>query len=259
MECQNYIFDDDAFHSIKASEKMHILVKKNCAPAIYLSCEEALTCQLSFEIEANAQVKWLSWNESEALDMQSTISLAKDATLIATYGEMSEGSVVMKNTIHLNGEGCQATIKSACIANHSKHFEINCIHHASHTIGLMENYAVVVENGDYKMVDTGKIESGAFGSESHQTSRVLTLNENQKAEVTPLLLIDENDVQASHATSIGQIDENQLYYLQTRGLSKEAALGLITIGYLMPVANALDNEELKKQLTEKIEKKVGLA
>ena len=73
------------------------------------------------------------------------------------------------------------------------------------------------------------------------------------------LLIDENDVQASHATTMGQIDENQLYYLQTRGLTKTQALGLITIGYLLPIASSLDDETLQEELSAKVEKKVGLA
>ena len=109
------------------------------------------------------------------------------------------------------------------------------------------------------MVDTGKIIAGAYGSNSHQTSRALVLDKKQKCDITPVLLIDENDVQASHATTMGQIDDNQLYYLQTRGLTKTQALGLITVGYLMPIASSLSNEEITNELTNKIEKKVGLA
>mgnify|MGYP002710832516 FL=1 len=109
------------------------------------------------------------------------------------------------------------------------------------------------------MNDTGRILKDAYGSNSHQSSRALVLSEDQTCEITPILLIDENDVQASHATTIGQIDENQLYYLQTRGLTKKQALGLITVGYLMPIASVLDDETLKEELTSKIEKKVGLS
>ena len=104
----------------------------------------------------------------------------------------------------------------------------------------------------------GKIVKGAHDSASHQASRVLTLSNQQSSEVIPLLLIDENDVKASHATTLGQPDENQLYYLQTRGLSRRQALGLLTVGYIMPITELFDQEEVRTALKDEIEMKVGL-
>ncbi|MPN05848.1 hypothetical protein SDC9_153102 [bioreactor metagenome] len=56
--------------------------------------------------------------------------------------------------------------------------------------------------------------------------------------------------------SIGQLDENQLYYLESRGLTKNDALRLIALGYLLPIAKVIDNEQLKSYLEEIINKKV---
>lgn len=259
MECQKLFFDDASFHRICGNGDLEIVIASSADCSLYIEVNEAVEAHWTFVLEEKARLNLLVWNESSSFKIKSEMKLKKDAYLKATYGEMSEGVVMMDNEIELQEEGAYADIHSACMVNDQKHYAISCIHQAPHTTGLMENYAIVYENGDYQMVDTGKIVKGAYGSESHQTSRVLTLHENQKAEVTPLLLIDENDVLASHATSMGTIDENQLYYLQTRGLTQQAALGLITIGYLMPVASVLDEEELKQQLTTKIEKKVGLA
>ena len=71
-----------------------------------------------------------------------------------------------------------------------------------------------------------------------------------------MLLIDENDVEASHATSLGQPDENQLYYMQSRGLSRQSAMELITLGYLLPIASKIQNEKLRDILEKQIELKV---
>ena len=108
------------------------------------------------------------------------------------------------------------------------------------------------------MEATGKIIKGARESNSHQQTRVLTMSERHSSEVVPVLLIDENDVKASHATTLGQPDENQLYYLQTRGLSKEQALGLLSVGYFMPVADLLAHSEMHAQIQYRVEEKVGL-
>ena len=204
-------------------------------------------------------MNFLSWNESEEFNVDCVVSCAKDAHVTLNFGELSEGTVNANYKIYLEEEGSSLNLRSATTVETSKHFDIECKHLAPHTESNMENYAVVYEKADYKMVDTGTIVKGAYGSSSHQASRALVLSPNQKCEITPVLLIDENDVQASHATTMGQIDENQLYYLQTRGLTKTQALGLITVGYLMPIASSLKNEELENELTQKIEKKVGLA
>lgn len=108
------------------------------------------------------------------------------------------------------------------------------------------------------MVANGNILKGAFDSASHQETRVLTLGKDHETKVIPLLLIDENDVKASHALTIGEPDENQLYYLQSRGLSKETALGLLSVGYFMPVIRQIENEDLREQLREEMERKVGI-
>ena len=122
----------------------------------------------------------------------------------------------------------------------------------------MEINAFVKDKASFCMEATGKIEKGAHDSASHQTTRVLTMSEKHNSEVHPVLLIDENEVKASHATTLGQPDENQLYYLQTRGLSRSQALGLLTLGYLLPISELFDNEEIKEKLKNEIEKKVGL-
>ena len=49
-----------------------------------------------------------------------------------------------------------------------------------------------------------------------------------------------------------------MYYLQTKGLSRSQALGLLTLGYLLPISELFDNEEIKEKLKNEIEKKVGL-
>lgn len=209
-------------------------------------------------LHENAQVNMLFWNEiSETAKIHESVYVEKDANVKVAYGELSEANGEYDITYHLNASGANVNISSACIASVKKHYEVKCIHHAPYTTGIMENYCVVREHGDYKMIDTGKIERGAYGSESHQKTRVLTMSENQTSNVTPLLLIDENDVQASHATTLGQPDANQLYYLQTRGLTKEQAMGLLTIGYLMPITKTIQNETLQNRLIEEIEAKVG--
>ena len=71
------------------------------------------------------------------------------------------------------------------------------------------------------------------------------------------LLIDENDVQASHAMSMGRVDDDQLYYLMSRGLTMQQCTSLISTGYLMPIADVIDQEELRNTLRKELEGKIS--
>ena len=122
----------------------------------------------------------------------------------------------------------------------------------------MKNFSVLLDKGQYEMVANGNIKKGCVEAQSHQATRVLTLGQGHKTKVIPLLLIDENDVKASHALTIGQPDEDQLYYLQSRGLTTKQAVGLLSVGYFLPVIELIDNEEEKVQLRQEMESKVGL-
>ena len=202
---------------VMGDEAVHLVIEKHAKASLYLKAEGTSKVDLSIDILEQGELKLLMWNECDAFTCQCVVNVNRDGYFEFIEGEMSDGSADVKLSVNLVGEGANAKIKSAVMTSTKKQFDLNCVHHAPHTIGIMENYAVVKEHGDYHMVAIGKIEKGAYGSESHQTSRVLTLSENQVSTVTPQLLIDENDVQASHANTIGQPDENQLYYLQTRG------------------------------------------
>ena len=244
---------------IQESKELEIYVEKNAEASLYIATSAKVDLKCSITLEENAHLKALLWNECEGLNSECVIMAKKDAKMELNLGEVNSGEVQSTQKIYLQGEGSELQLRSALAVSEKKHFEIECVHEAPYTQSNMENYAVVYEKGNFKMNDTGKILKDAYGSNSHQSSRALVLSEDQTCEITPILLIDENDVQASHATTIGQIDENQLYYLQTRGLTKKQALGLITVGYLMPIASVLDDETLKEELTSKIEKKVGLS
>src|SRR5699024_10221658 len=86
-----------------------------------------------------------------------------------------------------------------------------------------------------------------------QESRVLMLSKGARGDANPILLIDEDDVTAGHAASVGRVDDMQLYYMQSRGISRKEAERLIIHGFLAPVVNELPIETIKNHLTQLIE------
>ena len=100
------------------------------------------------------------------------------------------------------------------------------------------------------------MKKGAYGSSSNQNNRIIIFDETSNANANPYLFIDEYDVKASHACSVGQIDENQIYYLMSRGLSKDLSRRYIALGYLTPILEYFNSEELKDEVIDVLSKKV---
>lgn len=101
----------------------------------------------------------------------------------------------------------------------------------------INNNIVCLEDALFELECIGTIRKGAKRSKCHQSSHCLTIDNPRKASVLPVLNIDENDVEASHSLSSGTIDEEILFYMNSRGLNKKEALNLILRSYLMPNDN----------------------
>ena len=152
-----------------------------------------------------------------------------DASINWALGLMNEGSQIIDNTTNLNGD------RSTSVLKH----------------GVMKENASSVFNG------IGYIKHGGTKSIANQESRVLMLSENARGDANPILLIDEDDVEAGHAASVGRVDPEQLYYLMSRGISRAEAERLVIHGFLDPVVRELPIDDVKRQLREVIERKVS--
>ena len=115
---------------------------------------------------------------------------------------------------------------------------------------------VVVERewgGRTLRIETGRIAKQADQSEAFQSNHNLLLSEAAKAETIPMLEILADDVQCKHGASIGPIDEEQLFYLMTRGVPREAAERLVVMGFVESIVQQVPFEPLQQQLRQEIE------
>ena len=101
-----------------------------------------------------------------------------------------------------------------------------------HQTGEVEVRAVVLADGYLKLKGIIKISKGAELCEGFLRQKVLLVGENARAEAIPELEIECNEVKASHAASVGRIDQEQMFYLMSRGLSKNESEKLIIKAFL---------------------------
>jgi Fe-S cluster assembly protein SufD len=101
-----------------------------------------------------------------------------------------------------------------------------------------------------------RIHKGAHGSDAMQTNRNIVLSEGARADSIPNLEIDDNDVRCGHAASVGPVDENELFYLQTRGIPRDEAERLIVKGFFQEVLDKVALEEVRAGMDRAIEEEL---
>jgi Fe-S cluster assembly protein SufD len=98
-----------------------------------------------------------------------------------------------------------------------------------------------------------RIKKGAKNTDTFFREDVLLLSDTAKAEAIPSLEIDENEVKAGHASTVGPADEEQLFYLMSRGIGQTEAKRLVVQGFLFPVLEKIPEKE-KSVLEKTLEK-----
>ncbi|MBS4190664.1 Fe-S cluster assembly protein SufD [Bacillus sp. FJAT-49705] len=182
----------------------------------------------------------------------------RDARIEWALGLMNNSNTIYENVTNLMGDGSFGDSKTVVVGNgeQTQNFTTSIVHFGKSSEGYILKHGVVKDSATTIFNGIGKIEHGASKSNAEQESRVLMLNEKARGDANPILLIDEDDVTAGHAASVGRVDPLQLYYLMSRGIPKTEAERLVIHGFLAPVVNALPIEGVKKQLVEVIERKV---
>lgn len=184
--------------------------------------------------------------------------LHRDAKVDWALGLMNDSDTISENVTYLKGDGSYADTKSVVVGrgDQSQNFTTEVRHWGKASNGYILIHGVMKDSSRGIFNGIGKIEHGATKADAEQESRVLMLNKDARGDANPILLIDEDDVTAGHAASVGRVDPVQLYYLMSRGISKAEAERLVIHGFLAPVVNKLPIDGVKKQLTEVIERKV---
>ncbi|WP_407272559.1 Fe-S cluster assembly protein SufD [Radiobacillus sp. PE A8.2] len=182
----------------------------------------------------------------------------RDATIEWALGQMNDGNTVSENITHLIGDNSTSNAKTVVVGrgDQSQNFTAKIVHFGKQSDGYILQHGVMKDRASAIFNGIGKIEHGATKSNAEQESRVLMLSSGARGDANPILLIDEDDVTAGHAASVGRVDPLQLYYLMSRGIAQKEAERLIIHGFLAPVVNQLPIEAVKEQLRQVIERKV---
>ncbi|AIO18692.1 FeS cluster assembly protein SufD [Candidatus Izimaplasma bacterium HR1] len=176
-----------------------------------------------------------------------------------SVAEVNDGATVSNTNIFLQEDYASGTTKTVAITSNNQEASFTQLveHLAKETEGYIENYGVANNESALVFEGIGKINKGMKRSIARQSNNGIVLGVNSRLDANPLLLIDEFDVVASHGAAIGKIDDEQLYYLMSRGLSLPVAERLIISGFLSPVLKVLTTDKLKQEFILSVENKTN--
>ena len=183
----------------------------------------------------------------------------RDSLINWNVAAMDEADVYHDNTTNILGDGSEANLKIVTLGvkEQKTYFNSEVVNQGLSSKGDILQHGVLLDKSHIVFNGVGFIVKGATGSNAYQSSRMLTLSSEAKADANPMLLIDENDVMAGHGASLGRIDEEQLYYLQSRGLTRKESSRLLVHGFLSPVISELTVDKIKELVTILIDEKIN--
>ncbi|HEU0048446.1 MAG TPA: SufD family Fe-S cluster assembly protein [Nitrososphaera sp.] len=125
------------------------------------------------------------------------------------------------------------------VGNQSFDVMSNLIHHGQYSRGRVLVKSVLKDTSKSLFKGMIKIGKDGKGTESYLAGHAILLDKGSKSDSIPGLEIETNEVKATHSASVAQIDENQIYYLSTRGLTREGAKREIVSGFLEPLSRKM--------------------
>jgi Fe-S cluster assembly protein SufD len=165
------------------------------------------------------------------------------------------GSKEFSIDIKLEGRGAKASLLGAFFLTNTDQvkLDVNIEHAAPDTSSDTLIKSVLTDRSQGGFYGLVKINKGAKNTNTFFREDALLLSDTAKAEAIPSLEIDENEVKAGHASTVGPVDEEQLFYLESRGITRKEANQLLVKGFLSHIYDQLT--PLKKAELEKTLKK----
>lgn len=162
-------------------------------------------------------------------------------------------------TTEIQGEGNSVDMMGIYVAGEGQHFDFRTLqdHAAPHSTsdllykGALKDNARAVYSGQIRVRPEGR------ETDAYQTNRNLILSDNAMANSKPELEIENNDVRCSHAASVGQMDENEVFYLQSRGIDRATAERLITKGFLEEVLGKVGRKDIREIVEQLLEDRLS--
>lgn len=209
-------------------------------------------------VKENTNVSMITYHNSDTKSLfHLNLKVEKDASFTLYNIITSDEDTKYEVLCDLTAEGANFDSLNVVLCGKEAKYDsfIDINHLDKHTSSNLEIYAIAKDKANIILNNNATIKHGCSKSIAHQKAKGLNLNKEAKIKALPNLYIDEYDVVANHAASIGSLNPDDLFYLMSRGLPKEEASKIIIMGFINPLVDCITDTETKEMLkTNFIEK-----
>jgi Fe-S cluster assembly protein SufB len=217
--CSAPVYTSDSLHSavveivVKPSARVTYTTIQNWSPNVYnLVTKRA-------RVEAEGHMEWIDGNIGSKLTMKYP-------------------------SVYLVGPKATGEVLSVAYAGPGQHQDAGAkmVHAAPETTSKIVSKSISKDGGITTYRGLVRVEEGAHGCKSHVQCDALILDEESVSRTYPYMEVGERDAQIGHEATVSKVADEQLFYLMSRGLSQEQAMGMIVNGFIEPVTRTLPME-----------------
>lgn len=234
---------------------------EGCSAPIYL--ENSLHCGVvEIHVKENARIRYTTvqnWSKNVYNLNTKRAHISKNGRIEWVSGSLGSKVTMLYPASFLAGEGANSEHLSISWAGKGQIKDTGgkVIHLAENTSSTILSKSIAIGGGKTTFRGLIKIEKGAVGAKSHMRCDSLILDKNSQSQSHPSLEVREKDVSVGHEATVGKISEEQLFYLQTRGVKELEAINLIVAGFIEPIVSEIPLEyavELNRLIQLEMEK-----
>jgi len=249
---------------IIADEGSYVHYVEGCTAPIY-STDSLHSAVVEIIVKKGARVRYTTiqnWSTNVYNLVTKRMRVEEEAV-----GEWVDGNIGSKLTmkypsVYLMGRGARGEILSIAYAGKGQHQDAGgkAIHVASDTTSKITSKSVSKGGGRTSYRGLLQVYKGAKNVKSKVVCDALILDEHSRSDTYPTMRVDEHNVQIEHEATVSKIGDEQLFYLQSRGMSKAEAEAMIVNGFIEPIVKTLPVEyavEMNRLIQLEMEGSVG--
>ena len=197
------------------------------------------------------------WNEKTVSFQLDTTVAERDAQVKNVAVNIGAERARYEAQTRIEGPGADVKMYSLTVAEESQEFDQRTyqIHNAPNAVSDLLYKNALLDKSRTVFSGLIKVAEGAQQTDAYQTNRNLLLDPSADANSMPGLEILANDVKCSHGATTGNVDEEELFYMMSRGIPKRAAMQLMVFGFFEEVIEKVASDELAENLRKLIHKK----
>lgn len=244
-----------------AAQASHLIIKagaqSNCVVVLRHLGAGELASKIEIQVADAAELQLISvqdWSAGAVHAGQVSVQVGRDANVRTFQASIGSGDVRLVERAVYTGTGGELTQHGIYFVDAGQHVEHRMFvdHNHPHTVSLVDYRGALQGKGAHSVwIGDVVIRKVALDIETYETNKNLMLTEGCQADSVPNLEIETGEIRgAGHSSSTGRFDDEQLFYLRSRGIPEELARRLIVEGFFLDLIRKLDQPEIEARLVD---------